>query len=169
MFMGNSFGIRNHSILAVINFVPSGEFIAKTSPYYRQHFCTGYPRAGTVWYANRCETVKISRLEKYDLFLWYDIFSSLPPARPPNSDAESNSLEHHPNYTRVFLYNFTSLKNNPSLPVIFAPKGLLCRESKKSDVRPLVTSVCPSVRPSVRRLKNGSKISMKIVPLSGET
>ena len=33
---------------------------------------------------------------------------------------------------------------------IIAPKGLLCRESKKSDVHPLVTSVCPSVRPSVR-------------------
>ena len=43
----------------------------------------------------------------------------------------------------------------------------MCRESKKSDVRPLVTSVCPSVR--VRRLKNGPKIFMEMVPLSGET
>ena len=51
-------------------------------------------------------------------------------------------------------------------------QGLLCRESKKSGVRPLVTSVCPSVRPSVRPvrpLKNGPKISMEMVPLIGET
>ena len=52
--------------------------------------------------------------------------------------------------------------------VIIAPKGLLCRESKKSDVRPLVTSVCPSVRPCVRS-KMSPKIFMKMVPLSGET
>ena len=148
-FMGNSFGICNLSILAVINFVLSGEFIARTSPWRRNKgpgllaknssdnshviavffvrtgrilrlrsperlldvdgllrslsltFLYGYPRAGTVWYANRCETVKISRLEKYDLFLWYDIFSSLPPARPPNSDAESITLEHHPYLKRL--------------------------------------------------------------------
>ena len=50
---------------------------------------------------------------------------------------------------------------------LIAPKGL-CRESKKSDVRPLV-SVRPSVlRPSVRS-NMYPKIFMKIVPLSGET
>ena len=45
----------------------------------------------------------------------------------------------------------------------------MCRESKKSGVRPLVTSVCPSVRPCVRPLKNDPKLSMEMVPLIGET
>ena len=44
-----------------------------------------------------------------------------------------------------------NLRKSPEKPnPLFLPEGLLCRESKKSDVRPFVTFVRPSVRPSVR-------------------
>ena len=51
------------------------------------------------------------------------------------------------NSCMIFFRLYRDFSKNP---LLIKHPTLLCRESKKSDVRPLVTSVCPSVRPCVR-------------------